>query len=53
MIQLRLFPPPAAPDKPLPIEVRRQAGELVSDLLIAVIAARSEKQRSREGDSDG
>ncbi len=53
MIQLRLFPPPAAPDKPLPDEVRRKARDLVSDLLIAVIAARCEKQRSREGDSHG
>lgn len=52
MIQLHLFPPPAAPDKPLPEEVRRQARELVSDLLIAVIVARSEKQPTREGDSN-
>ena len=53
MIQLRLFPPPAAPDKPLPDEVRRQAREPVRDLLIAVILASAEKQSPREEDSDG
>lgn len=53
MIQLHLFPPPAAPDKRLPEAVRRKAHELVSDLLIAVIAACSEEHRSRKGDSDG
>ena len=53
MIQLRLFPPPAAPDKPLPDKVRREACELVSDLLIAVVEASTEKQRSGEGDSNG
>jgi hypothetical protein len=53
MIQLRLFPPPAALDKPLPDEVRRQASELVSDLLMAVIETRTEKQGPRDGDSDG
>jgi len=51
MIQLPLFPPAAAPDKPLPDAVRRQAGELVSALLMAVISA-SEKQGPRDGDSD-
>ena len=53
MIQLHLFAPPAAPDNPLPEEVRRKAGDLVSDLLIAVIVACSEKQPTREGDSNG
>ena len=53
MIQLHLFPPPAAPDEPLPEAVRRKARDLVSDLLIAVIAACSEKQPSGEGDSNG
>jgi hypothetical protein len=52
MIQLRLFPPPAAPDKPLPEMVRRQACELVSALLMAVIEARTEKQGPREGEND-
>ncbi len=53
MIQLHLFPPPATPDKPLPDEVRGQARDLVAELLIAVIVARSEKQPTREGDSNG
>ena len=53
MIQLNLFPPPAAPDRPLPDEVRKQADVLVADLLIAVIEATAERQRSQEGDSDG
>ena len=53
MIQLRLFPPPAAPDEPLPDTVRREACELVSDLLIAVVLARTDKQRSQEGDTNG
>ncbi len=53
MIQLRLFPPPASPDKPLPDNVRRQASELVSDLLIAVILASADKQRSQEKDPNG
>ena len=50
MIQLRLFPPLAAPDKPLPDKVRKQACDLVADLLIAVVKASTEKQRSREKD---
>ncbi len=53
MIQLHLFPPPAAPDKPLPDEVRGEARDFVADLLIAVIVASTEKHRSREGDSNG
>ncbi len=53
MIQLRLFPPEVAPDKPLPDEVRKQACDLVADLLIAVIEAPTERQPFREGDSDG
>ncbi len=53
MMQLALFPPPAVPDKPLPDEVRREACELVTDLLIAVIESSTEKPRSREGDSNG
>ena len=53
MTQLRLFPPPAAPDKPLPDQVRREARELVTDLLIAVIESSTETQRSREGDRNG
>jgi hypothetical protein len=53
MIQLGLFPPPAAPDNPLPEKARREAGELLAELLIAVIDASAETRRSREGDGNG
>lgn len=53
MIQLRLFPPPAAPDKPLPEEVRREARDLVAELLIAVIVANAETQLTRWEETNG
>ena len=52
MIQLPLFPPPAAPDKPLPAMVRKQARALLSALLIAVIEASTKQQAPREGGND-
>ena len=52
MSQLRLFPSPAANAKPLPEEARKEVLERVGDLLVAVIAAAAEKERTREGQSD-
>jgi len=50
MPQLHLFPPPASPGKPLSNKVRREAQDLLAELLIAVIAASTEKGQSREED---
>ena len=48
MNQLRLFPPPAAPKQPLPDKARREARDLMIELLTAVITTGAEKQQSRE-----
>jgi len=45
MQQLSLFPPPAAPPKPLPDDARNEARNLVSDLLVAVMTAGLSNQR--------
>lgn len=52
MSQLRLFPPPAAPKQPLPDKARREACDLVIELLMAVITAGAEKQQSQEEEID-
>lgn len=39
MQQLDLFPPPAAPAKPLPDDARDNARSLLSDLLVVVMTA--------------
>ena len=52
MTQLRLFPSPAANERPLPEAVRREVLERVADLLVAVIATATQKERTREGQSD-
>lgn len=52
MIQLRLFPSPAANARPLPEAVRREVAERGGDLLVAVILASTEKKQAREGKSD-
>ena len=52
MTQLRLYPPPAANRRPLPDALRREVLERVVDLLVAVIAASLEEERTREGQSD-
>ena len=48
MSQLRLFPPPAAPKQPLPDKARREACDLVIELLMAVFTAGAEKQQSQD-----
>lgn len=50
MTQLHLFPLPASPNKPLSDKVRREARDLLADLLIAVIVANAEKQQPRGKD---
>ena len=52
MTQLRLFPSPAANGQPLPEAVRREVLERVADLLVAVMAPATEKERKREETSD-
>lgn len=52
MNQLRLFQSPAARVRPLPEAVRKEVLERVTDLLVAVIATATEKDRTREGQSD-
>ena len=52
MTKLRLYPPPAANRRPLPEALRREVLERVVDLLVAVIAASLEEERTREGQSD-
>ena len=52
MTQLRLYPPPAANRRPLPEALRREVLERVVDLLVAVITASPEEERTREGQSD-
>lgn len=47
MNQLRLFPPPAAPKQPLSDKVRREARDLVIELLTAVITTGAEKQQNQ------
>ena len=48
MQQLFLFPPPAAPSKPLPDDVRDNARSLLSDLLVAVMTATPLNQKLLE-----
>lgn len=43
MMQLQLFPPPAAPSAPLPSKVRSEAKSLLASLLIAVSQTNSKK----------
>jgi len=56
MHQLNLFPPSAAPPKRLSGDARNVARNLLSDLLVAVMTARSSKQKlhdeKQEGQSD-
>ncbi len=53
MSQLRLFPPPASNRRALPEAVRREARERLADLLVAVALTATEKERTREGESNG
>jgi hypothetical protein len=48
MIQLCLFPPPAAPKQPLPDKVRKEARNLMAELLKAVIVADAKQQPCQE-----
>ena len=48
MQQLDLFPPPAAPAKPLPDDARGNARNLLSDLLVAVMTATPLNQKLLE-----
>lgn len=48
MIQLQLFPPPAAPGAPLPSKVRGEAKNLLASLLIAVAEVKGKKRPPQE-----
>ena len=52
MNQLRLFPPPAAPKQPLPDKVRREARNLIAELLMVVIVVAAKKKQSEEEEID-
>jgi len=49
MIQLQLFPPPAAPGAPLPSKVRGEAKNLLASLLIAVTEAKKRQPQVKSG----
>ena len=49
MMQLQLFPPPAAPSPPLPSKARSEAKSLLASLLIAVSQANSKKRQPEDG----
>jgi hypothetical protein len=48
MRPLRLFPPPGAPENPLPEDVQSAASQLLADLLTVVIE--ETRQPSEEGE---
>lgn len=53
MQQFNLFPPPAAPPKPLPKDAQDDARNLLSDLLVAVMTARASNQQLHEEKQEG
>jgi hypothetical protein len=48
MNQLRLFQPPAAPKQSLPDKARREARDLLIELLMAMLTTSAERQQSQE-----
>ena len=49
MIQLQLFPPPAAPGAPLPSKVRGEAKSLLASLLIVVTEGKKPQSQEKSG----